>query len=45
MRSSTVVICLLLTCLAPPPGNAQRIVAETFMTPAADPGIQLHVRN
>ena len=25
--------------------NAQRVVSETFMIPAADPGIQLYVRN
>jgi pimeloyl-ACP methyl ester carboxylesterase len=45
MRRLAIIICLLLICLAPAQGNAQRIVAETFMIPAADPGIELHVRN
>jgi pimeloyl-ACP methyl ester carboxylesterase len=35
----------LLAWLAPSATQAQSIVAETFMIPAADPGIQLHVRN
>jgi pimeloyl-ACP methyl ester carboxylesterase len=35
----------LLVWLAPSSGNAQKIAAETFMIPAGDPGIQLHVRN
>jgi pimeloyl-ACP methyl ester carboxylesterase len=37
--------CLWLACLAPSSAQTQRIVTETFMVPAADPGIQLHVRN
>ena len=45
MRRFAVLICLLLVWLAPTSANAQRVVAETFMIPAADPGIQLHVRN
>ena len=39
------VICLLSAWLVPSFASAQRIVAETFMIPASDPGIQLHVRN
>jgi len=39
------VICLLSVWLVPSFASAQRIVAETFMIPASDPGIQLHVRN
>ncbi len=45
MRYLVVVTCALFVWLAPPSVSAQRIVAETFMIPAADPGIQLHVRN
>jgi pimeloyl-ACP methyl ester carboxylesterase len=39
------VIFLLSVWLVPSFASAQRIVAETFMIPASDPGIQLHVRN
>ncbi len=39
------VSCVLFACLVPSSANAQRVVAETFMIPASDPGIQLHVRN
>ena len=45
MRRLTFVICLLSVWLVPSFAGAQRIVAETFMIPASDPGIQLHVRN
>src|SRR5215475_6648869 len=45
MRGLAFVICLLFTWLLPSFASAQRIVAETFMIPATDPGIQLHVRN
>jgi pimeloyl-ACP methyl ester carboxylesterase len=38
-------ICALFVCVAPASAPAQRVVAETFMVPASDPGIQLHVRN
>ncbi len=39
------VFCLALAWLVPSSANAQRVVAETFMIPAADSGIQLYVRN
>jgi len=45
MRRLAFVICLLFAWLLPSFASAQRIVAETFMIPATDPGIQLHVRN
>ena len=45
MRRLAFVICLLCAWLLPSFASAQRIVAETFMIPATDPGIQLHVRN
>jgi len=45
MRCLAFVIFILFAWLVPSFANAQRIVAETFMIPAADPGIQLHVRN
>jgi pimeloyl-ACP methyl ester carboxylesterase len=50
MRRSAVAACallawLLLAWLVSAPAHAQRVVAETFMIPAADPGIELHVRN
>lgn len=45
MRRLAVVACLLLVWLVPRSANAQRILSETFMITAADPGIQLHVRN
>ena len=40
-----LAICLSFTLLAPSSACAQRIIAEIFMIPAADPGIQLYVRN
>src|SRR5262245_26938248 len=45
MRRLAFVICLLCAWLLPSFASAQRIVAETFMIPATDPGIQRHVRN
>src|SRR5215475_13137762 len=45
VRYFAVVTSLLVAWLVPASANAQRIVAETFMIPAVDPGIQLHVRN
>ena len=38
-------LCLVLAgCAAPHAGTGQ-VITETFMIPALDPGIQLHVRN
>src|SRR5215469_4132635 len=45
MRHFAVVTSLLVAWLVPSSADAQRVVAETFMIPAVDPGIQLHVRN
>ena len=45
VRHFAVVTALLFAWLAPSSADAQRVVAETFMMPALDPGIQLHVRN
>jgi hypothetical protein len=45
VRRLAVATCLLLLWLVPDSANAQRILSETFMIAAADPGIQLHVRN
>lgn len=48
MRRLACVICVLFAWLvssSPSSTSAQGIVAETFMIPASDPGIQLHVRN
>ena len=45
MRCLAFLTCALFVWLAPSSVTAQRIVAETLMIPAADPGIQLHVRN
>src|SRR5262245_58637056 len=45
VRYVAVVTSLLVAWFVPPSANAQRVVAETFMIPAVDPGIQLHVRN
>src|SRR5262249_37027568 len=45
VRYFAVVTSLLVAWLVPASANAQRVVAETFMIPAVDPGIQLHVRN
>ena len=45
MRHFAVVTSLLFAWLIPSSADAQRVVAETFMIPAVDPGIQLHVRN
>jgi len=39
------VICVLFVWLLSSSAVAQRIATETFMISAADPGIQLHVRN
>jgi pimeloyl-ACP methyl ester carboxylesterase len=44
-RFAIATCALLLAWCAPSSADAQRVVAETFMIPAADPGIQLHVRN
>src|SRR3974377_306656 len=41
----SLVTCLSFAWLAPLPADAQPIVSETFMVPAADVGIQLFVRN
>ena len=43
--ASPLATCVTLAWLASAPAHAQRIIAETFMTPTADPGIQLYVRN
>ena len=45
VRYLAVVTSLLVAWLGCSSANAQRVVAETFMIPAVDPGIQLHVRN
>jgi pimeloyl-ACP methyl ester carboxylesterase len=45
MRHFAFIVCISLASLAPLPAGAQRIAAETFMVPAVDAGIQLHVRN
>ena len=45
MRHFAVVTSLLVAWLVPSSANAQRVVAETFVIPAVDAGIQLHVRN
>ena len=45
MRHFAVVTSLLVAWFVSSSANAQRVVAETFMIPAVDPGIQLHVRN
>jgi len=45
VRHFAVVTSLLFAWLIPSSADAQRVVAETFMIPAVDPGIQLHVRN
>jgi pimeloyl-ACP methyl ester carboxylesterase len=45
MRCCAITTYVLLAWLVSAPAGAQVIVAETFMIPAADPGIQLHVRN
>src|SRR5262249_30252065 len=45
MRHSALTTCVLLAWFVSAPAQAQPIVAETFMIPAVDPGIQLHVRN
>src|SRR6516225_7245105 len=45
VRHFAVVTSLLVACFVSSSANAQRVVAETFMIPAVDPGIQLHVRN
>src|SRR5262245_58229672 len=45
VRHVAVVTSLFVAWFVPPSANAQRVVAETFMIPAVDPGIQLHVRN
>ena len=45
MRCLAFLTCALFVWLSPSSVTTQRIVAETLMIPAADPGIQLHVRN
>ena len=40
-----VALCAFLAGCASSPSGPARIVTETFMIPAADAGIQLHVRN
>lgn len=45
MQRLALVACLSLVWLVPLEARAQKIVAETIMIPAADSGIQLHVRN
>ena len=45
MRHFAVVTSLLVAWLVPSSANSQRVVAETFVIPAVDAGIQLHVRN
>ena len=45
MRRLAFVVCALFAGLVSSSAIAQRILTETFMIPAADPGIQLHVRN
>jgi pimeloyl-ACP methyl ester carboxylesterase len=41
------VMCILLLagCVASPPTGPGMVITEDFMIPAADPGIQLHIRN
>lgn len=41
MNRFALLICVMLLWLVPSAPNAQEIVAETFMIPAADPGVQL----
>jgi len=45
VRRFAVVTGLLVIWLVSTSANAQRILSETFMIAAADPGMQLHVRN
>jgi len=45
MRRLGIAISVLLASFLSLSAFAQRIAVETFMIPAADPGIQLHVRN
>src|SRR6516162_8094587 len=45
VRHFAVVTSLLVAWFVSSSANAQRVVAETFMIPAVDPGTQLHVRN
>lgn len=45
MRRLATVVWLLFAWSLASAASAQSIVTETFMIPAADPGIQLHVRN
>ena len=42
-----LVACIVSTgcAVSPGSGGAERIASETFMIPALDPGIELHVRN
>jgi pimeloyl-ACP methyl ester carboxylesterase len=42
---ATLLVILGSTACATFPGGAPRLATETFMIPALDPGIQLHVRN
>jgi len=41
----SILAAAFLAGCASAPGGSRAIVTETFMIPAADPGIQLHVRN
>lgn len=45
MRRLTLFFIGLIACVVSSAASAQRIVTETFMIPAVDSGIQLHVRN
>jgi pimeloyl-ACP methyl ester carboxylesterase len=45
MHRIRFVTCVFFAWLISSSAGAQQIVAETFMIPASDPGIQLHVRN
>ena len=40
-----IALLLLAALLAPVPAAGQGLVTEEFMVPAADPGVQLYVRN
>ena len=40
-----IALLLLAALLAPGPAAGQGLVTEEFMVPAADPGVQLYVRN
>src|SRR5437868_3300860 len=42
---AALLVVLGSGCATTLPGGTPRLVTETFMIPALDPGIQLHVRN